>query len=576
MMSAVTVSRGGDAAMELDQFDRWLRDPDVVMAPERLGAARPTRHSFAASMLRTAVRDGWRIEIERWVVDGDGAGEAVYRIRTPTDVLRFVVFSTVIAETERIDRVVAKSWDVTAALIDGDLDADRLHELRTEVPRQERGRADAATLIWTRGNRSSRFFEHVVAALAEGQQPDAALIGSSPYLVRSTAYYSNGRFGMATYPGLRRRPAVASPYRAHMLAAWLFREFSCDLVDHMARSRNSGAATLDPGWRRCLGIGNATGLGMVPYVINHPMILDRWVGIRETALAVARGTSAPRADRRWPELYAGLTHLIGWCEARAGRSCSPFQDTGSLAAELRCIRELVRRGPRGPHPFDLLWHEAEARMGVEAQELLASVLTDLDDSFDDELEARLHVEGEPHDPRVTDTVGHLRSQLARYSWTHDLAQRAGSEHWFWYYARDNEEPRRGIRGVDRGAEFEMPIDISRAVAAMDDALRDRHEHESVAAFLLRHPEHRAAVARVQNHANLRYAEVRDNLIAAGFLPLQLQRFQLAMYGAADFVPQSTDWVRVTLLNGAPSRKSLPTQARYEHELFPSLPQQNEE
>ena len=35
------------------------------------------------------------------------------------------------------------------------------------------------------------------------------------------------------------------------------------------------------------------------------------------------------------------------------------------------------------------------------------------------------------------------------------------------------------------------------------------------------------------------------------LPLQLQRFQLAMYGMDNFKPKSTDWLRVTLFQGAP-------------------------
>ncbi len=49
-----------------------------------------------------------------------------------------------------------------------------------------------------------------------------------------------------------------------------------------------------------------------------------------------------------------------------------------------------------------------------------------------------------------------------------------------------------------------------------------------------------------------------------------------MYGATDFVPQSTDWVRVTLLNGAPSLAELPGLRNYEHDLFPPLAYEHEE
>ncbi len=572
-------ARGGAVAAGVE-LDSWRRDPAVVMSPERLGAARPTRHGFTASTLRAMVRQRWSVDVEVWDVDDAGVGEAVYRVTTPTDVLRFVAFSTVIDESDRTDRVVASSWDITAALVDGDLDAARLARMRTQVPRQEQGTADAGTLIWTRGNRSSRFFDHVVTRLAAGDQPDPDLLGCSPYVVRSTAYYSNGRLGMATYDALRTRPSVATPYRAHMVSAWLFRELSSDLVEHIARRRSPDTAVaLDPAWRRGLGIGNATGLGMVPFVINHPAILDRWVTVRETALAAARARPAAAAAADWGRLLSGLDRAVSFCRTRAGRRCEPFQDGGSLAAEVDAVADVAREGPRGQHPFDALWTAAGALVGVEAQELLAGVLTDLDPSLDDDLEASLHVPCEPHAADGSASAASLREQLRAYDWVHDQATAPDADRWFWYYARDNEEPRRGLRGTAPGEGVEMPVDVARSVHTMSTALQDLSDDDPVAVLLLAHPEHRGAVARVQHHAHLPYAEVRDNLLGPDFLPLQLQRFQLAMYGASDFVPQSTDWVRVTLLNGAPSRHDLTDPARpggYEHDLCPPLPHQSEE
>jgi hypothetical protein len=557
----------------LERLETWFRAPAEVMAPERLGAARATRHSFTASLLRRAVRGRWRVDVERWAVDPDGVGEAVYRVAAEGWTFRFVVFSTVIDESARTDRVVASAWDVTAALVDGPLDDERLDRLRIEVPRQEAGTADTDTLVWTRGNRSSRFFDHVAARLSAGQQPDPGLIGCSPYILRSTAYYGNGRYGMATYDGVRTRAPIAAPYRAQMLAAWLFREFSCDLVEHLARARSPRAVPLDPGWRHGLGVGNATGLGMVPFVISHPAVLDRWMSVREAALATARTTHPGLAAARTPALMAQLGRALSWCAGRQEQECAPFQDARSLGAELaRLRRHLAEGGARGRHPFNALWGWAQDRLGVEAQEVLLAALVDLDDSLDDELEALLIVEEDDAGPDPTATVGSLRTGMAAYDWAVELAGRAGAEHWFWYYARDNEEPRRGVRGRNVGVEVEMPVDVPRAVRGLATALRDRPEDERLGAFLLSAPDHRATVARVQRHAHLRYAEVRDNLLAADFLPLQLQRFQLAMYGACEFVPQSTDWVRVTLMNGTPSIRALPALARYDHDLFPPLPE----
>ncbi len=40
--------------------------------------------------------------------------------------------------------------------------------------------------------------------------------------------------------------------------------------------------------QRYLGIGNSTGLGMAPFLINHPQLIDQWITSRETALAIAK------------------------------------------------------------------------------------------------------------------------------------------------------------------------------------------------------------------------------------------------------------------------------------------------
>ena len=49
------------------------------------------------------------------------------------------------------------------------------------------------------------------------------------------------------------------------------------------------AVNLDPEICRSLGIGNSTGLGMAPFIVNHPTLLNNWVLARETALKEIRG-----------------------------------------------------------------------------------------------------------------------------------------------------------------------------------------------------------------------------------------------------------------------------------------------
>jgi hypothetical protein len=72
------------------------------------------------------------------------------------------------------------------------------------------------------------------------------------------------------------------PFQAEMLTVWLIRHFTHLLVEHV------GQAPLDPHLKRHLGIGNSTGLGMAPFLVTHPVLLNNWIMVRETALARIR------------------------------------------------------------------------------------------------------------------------------------------------------------------------------------------------------------------------------------------------------------------------------------------------
>ena len=62
-----------------------------------------------------------------------------------------------------------------------------------------------------------------------------------------------------------------------------------DQLDHIAQCRAPDKAVrLKPELKRALGIGNATGLGMAPFVVSHPELFHEWFNARETALARVR------------------------------------------------------------------------------------------------------------------------------------------------------------------------------------------------------------------------------------------------------------------------------------------------
>ena len=65
------------------------------------------------------------------------------------------------------------------------------------------------------------------------------------------------------------------------------------------------------------------------------------------------------------------------------------------------------------------------------------------------------------------------------------------------------------------------------------------------------PGFRAIIQRVQSLIDEPYGEIEDNLLSQNFLPINLLRGKLAMFGAAKFDPKSRLWMRIALFQGAP-------------------------
>lgn len=530
------------------------RAADVVMRPEILGAARSTRYSFSRTMLRRAAADGWTARRVRLDLDDQGRGEAEYRVDAGGHQLTFLAFTTTLDESEHTDRVVAERWEISGCLVDGVVDRPLTTALRTQVPLQERGRLDPRVLVLTRGNRSVRFFDELVDALASGSQPDPDRVADAGYIMRSTAFYANGKFGMRAFEGIADDHPLRAPYRAQFVCAWLFRELSYDVVEHCARRRGGSAAVrFGPQWRCYFGLGNATGLGLVPFAFKHPLVLDAWAGIRERALADVRATCGT------PWLLARLRWWIARAERHfatgADDDRTPFRNQRETAAVARRVAVALDEVEASERPFDALYRWA-AGHDPETVELVVSLLIELDDADDRVIDGHLDVdEHATTDPPMT--VAEAIAALGdRYRWLDELDLGAGDADGFcWVVSDNNEEPRRVMRSalldeLPDAARREVRIDVALQMWRLRRALRDADPDGTFAQFVLRNPEHRMAASRLAR-AVRPYCEPRDNACAGRFLPLQLQRFQLAMYGMDNFTPKSTDWLRVTLFQGAP-------------------------
>lgn len=531
-----------------------LRPAARVMDLERLGSHFQSRLSFVRSSMRRMMNEQWRIQRTCFDLDAEGFGTAIYRIDTASAHYHCVIFSMYLPPEKRSDRVIADQWDVSFVLLAGDVDEQQLADLRRNVPLQEAGRFDSRVLVLSRANRSLRNFERFLEALAEGCQPDPRQLAEVGYLYRTTAVYGNGKFGIADFSCLQGTADFTQPFSAQMFTVYLLRHFSIEQIEHMARARNPQRAVgLDPALQRYLGVGNSTGLGMAPFLINHPQLVNQWVWAREAALAqvVAQTADWPHAQRFQSLLLRARRHLQQTStedQRQSGIDQQTLADLDQLAEWF--TRQSVNEG---------LWPQlqawAEVNVGAGCQELLVSLLLELYPEQVDPLAEQMSVnEGFRLNAEMPlDELCDLIESEFRWALKYDLSG-AEANHFFWYRSAEKEEPRLGERAMEPGVEKEMQLGIAHNIQRCHRALlayREQHPRQLTAHFLLTLPQFKGTVCRLQGMARCAFGEIRANLMDRSMLPIHLLRCKLAFFGAGKFDPKSSRWVRITLFQGAP-------------------------
>ena len=338
-----------------------------------------------------------------------------------------------------------------------------------------------------------------------------------------------------------------------MLTVWLIRAFSLDLVDHIAARRNPGAARLSPALRRALGVGNATGLGMAPYLVRHPVLVNNWFAARETALARVRSAPQATASQReafWMALAEFRAHAAAWTtdDAAQARACE------TLRADLERLAAEAARLVDGPQPWDALYRFAEGALSLEGQEACVALLLEPHgDLVDDLCDAMSADESLGFGLDGSLTCAAMRARLeTNYPWAFgiDFSAKAAQAR-FWYVSADKLEPRLGERFEENGAEHEQPLAVARDIQGFAHALEQAPAQTRLADFLLQSPQWRHVARRAQTAARFPYAEIRDNLISAEMRPIDILRAKLAFFGARRFDPRSDRWLRITLFGGEP-------------------------
>ena len=522
------------------------------MRLDRMGSRYPSRLSFSRSMLRRLVNDNWKINKSIFNLDKDGYGTVVYEIIINNETYSLVCFSAFLDDKDRSDRVIASKWDTAYTLHVGKLSDEDLKRLKNTIPLQESGRNSPNELILSRANKSVRLFQYVVDCLAKGKQPDINEINKVGYLLRTTAVYGSGKFGLSDFSNTKNTTVFNQPFRAEMLSVYLIREFSVDLVEHVAKQINpKKAIKLDREIKQHLGIGNSTGLGMAPFIIKHPKLINKWMSQYTKTLnnIVDYNVESIIFEKYKTLLNKALNYIeevITSDEFQINKNKSTIND----------LRKYILYCKELNFSEDLKWLDildyCDLNFNNDTQEIARVQLIELFPQISEEL-AEDMADDEVMDIDGSQSIGDLKKIINnKYSWVKNIDfNNKNSNYLFWYVSAAKLEPRLGERYNEDGSELEQNLGIAKMVNDLFNSIKNLDEKKLICEFLLASPQFRGIVKRIQSLEDYPYSEVEDNVLDKKTMPIDMLRFKLSFFGANRYDPKSDRWLRVSFFSGAP-------------------------
>ena len=531
-----------------------LRDPNEVMKLSRLGSFHQSKLSFLRSFIRE-FKD-WEYKRNIFELDKDGYGVAVYSFEKNKRNYSLICFAQYINPNERSDRVIATKWDTAFVLHDGVPTQEDINRLKENVPKQEIGRMSYKELTLSRANKSVRVFDHVVNSLSEGKQPDKNLLNKVGYLYRTTAVYGSGKFGLADRFRIKNRKEVYGPFRLEMMLVYLVRQFTFDQVNHIAKNKNPDKAVqLDENIARSLGIGNSTGLGMAPFIVNHPTLLHKWIYSREKALKEIRSIENVNVDEFnffKDCLIKSKTIIDTWL------TDSEYQNKkiNSLKSDLVKFDQFLEKdcSIKTKYLWNTIYLWVEKNLNEECIEYIVSMMMEPYDKIIEPLINNMSSDEEKYfSIPGNKEISYLKAILEKKYQSIikiNFKEKKSTEN-FWFISKNKEEPRVANRYEENGAELEQPLAIARDIKFLYERVLKAKQSETVADFLLNNDDLRHVVRRAFIVDQFPYSEIQDNTIGASLIPIDMLRLKLSFFGAVKFDPRSDKWLRINMYQGAP-------------------------
>ena len=531
-----------------------LRHPEDVMKLSRLGSFHQSKLSFLRSFIREF--KNWEFNRDIFDLDKSGYGVAVYSVRKNKRVYSLICFSQHINDEERSDRVIATKWDAAFVLYDGVPTKKDIDRLKENVPKQEIGRMSNKELALSRANKSVRIFDHVINSLSSGKQPDINLINKVGYLYRTTAVYGSGKFGLADRFRIKDREEICGPFRLEMMLVYLVRQFTFDQINHISKMKNPNEfVDLDKKIARNLGIGNSTGLGMAPFIVNHPTLLHQWIYNREKALKEIR--SIELVSKKEIEYFKlclekSKKNIDNW------NTDSNYQNKkiNSLKNDLIKFKEYFSKLDFKNKKY--LWNKIylwiDKYLDEECSEYLISMMMEPYDKIIEPLVKNMSADEEkyfniPSSRKLLDLKKIIEN---KYKLILNINfNNKKSNTYFWFISKNKEEPRIANRYDEYGSDLEQPLAIARDIKKLYEKILNENLLKTVADFLIYNDDLRHIVRRIFISEKFQYSEIQDNTIGESLIPIDMLRLKLSFFGAQKFDPRSDKWLRICMYQGAP-------------------------
>ena len=529
------------------------------MTLDKMGSRYPSRLSFSRSMLRRLFFDNWKISKSRFDLDDNGYGTVVYEITINNNIYSLVCFSQHLDSADRSDRVIAEKWDTAYSLINGKLNDQELERLRKNVPLQESGRNSSKELILSRANKSVRLFDYVADCLSNGLQPDINEINKVGYLLRTTAVYGSGKFGLSDFANTKKVTDFNQPFRAEMLSVYIIREFSVELVEHVAKKQNPvKAIKLENKIKQHLGIGNSTGLGMAPFIIKHPKLINKWMNQYTKSLnnIINKNVDSDKLTTYFKLLNKALLYLkevTTFDEYQITKNSKTVED---LKKYISHIKKFQKGSISDLQWIDLIKFTIN-NCNYDTQEIAKVQLLEIYPEISEELAEDM---SEVEEMKINElqTLKELNSIIEKdYQWalTVDFDDQ-NNDYLFWYISAAKLEPRLGERYNEEGSEMEQHLGVAKMVQKLHSMIQRENFDLSVAEYLVLNPQFRGIIRRIQSLEKYPFAEVQDNILSKETMPINMLRFKLSFFGANRYDPKSDRWLRVSFFSGAPFLSNL--------------------